>query len=516
MKKNIKKIFLLFFVSSLVACGNSHTTSGETEAIKGTDITFKAAGYTEGSDFKILRGKEVTIQATVLPKNATNRIVTWSSDNNDIEVTDIGDNKAKIKGWDVGEANVTVKTADYSEVLKVVCVTEIMPKSISVPTEVVELRDNTRMEVAVKVMPEDTTNQGINVSVSPLVTKKENNTNGMTYILQDEFFYIKELEADIDDTYKVNVVSQRDPTVKASFTVKIIPYDVETVTFTHLDPVISLNDPTYRMTPKYEPEVTTYLKSTFTSSNPEICDIDLNTGKLMPKQVGQATIRVTSEMSDSVYGETTVTVTNEPTKYLFRGFTKEMMDVLPTSTIVNQDMEFDKVAFAEWKAAFAEDTWYSHALDGGWAKWIVGQDYMDDNDQPDDDRMNTLVYNKVMVPDTASIAQFVFRSHLHPNDTSLLRILMVEDDYTIHDMTNGWIEFDQTYDKFINFDMTSYRGKALTWVIEQDQGYDIFDKDPDHCCGAKHLMFRAMRFDVEGVTITEDPFYELKDIHAGE
>ena len=63
--------------------------------------------------------------------------------------------------------------------------------------------------------------------------------------------------------------------------------------------------------------------------------------------------------------------------------------------------------------------------------------------------------------------------------------------------------------------MTTYRGKTLTWIIEQDQGYDIFDKDPDHCCGAKHLQFRAMRFDVEGVTITEDPFYELKDIHAG-
>ena len=515
MKKNRRIVLSLLSIFALVGCGSKPTPSGNSQTIVGTDITFKATGYTEGKDFKIIRGAEVTIQATVLPKNATNRVVTWTSDNDDVEVTDIGDNKAKIKGWDVGEANITVKTADYSEVLKVYCVTEILPKSISVPTEVVELRDNTRMEVNVHVMPEDTTNQGINVSVSPLTTKKENNTNGMTYILQDEFFYVKELEADIDDTYRVDVVSQRDPNIKASFTVKIIPYEVDTVTFTHLNPTVSLHDPTYRMTPKYEPEATTYLKSTFTSSNPEICDIDLNTGKLLPKQVGQTTIRVTSEMSDSVYGETTVTITDNPTDYLFRCFTKEMMDELPVSTIVNQDMEFDKVAFAEWKSAFSEDTWYGHALDGGWAKWIVGIDYIDDNDQPDDDRVNTLVYNKVMVPQEANIVQFVFRSHLHPEDTSLVRILMVEEDYTIHDMTNGWIEFDQTYDKFINFDMTGYRGKALTWIIEQDHGYDIFDKDPDHCCTCKHLQFRAMRFDVEGVTITEDPFYELKDIHAG-
>ena len=92
---------------------------------------------------------------------------------------------------------------------------------------------------------------------------------------------------------------------------------------------------------------------------------------------------------------------------------------------------------------------------------------------------------------------------------------MIEEDYTIHDMTNGWIEFDQTFDKFINFDMNTYKGKNLTWIIQQDQVYDIFDKNEEHCCKGVHLQFRQMRFDVEGVTITEDPFYELKDISEG-
>lgn len=515
MKKMFKKVMLFFFAVAVLAGCNDKPISSELPEVAATDIVFKASGYNEGKDFKVIRGQTVIVQATVYPKEATIRTVTWASNNYDLEVTDLGNNKAQLKVWDVGTFELTVTAGEYSEILPVFGVTEIMPQSISVPTEIVEVRENTRVEVDVKLLPEDATNPGINVTISPLVTAKPNNKNGLVYIDQDDVFYLKEMEAAIGDTYKVEVVSQRDPAVKASFTAEITPYDVESVTFTKTDVTVSLNDPTFRMTPKYEPEQTSYLRSTFSSLNPDICDIDPVSGKLLPKKVGVATVRATSEMSDDIYGDTTVTITAEPTDYLIRGFTKTTMDELPVSTIVNHDMEFNKVAFAEWKAGYSEDTWYSHALDGGWAKWIVGQDYWDDNNEPDDDRMNTMVYNKVRVPEEASLVQFVFRSHLHPNDTSLVRIVMIEEDYTIHDMTNGWIEFDQTFDKFINFDMNTYKGKNLTWIIQQDQVYDIFDKNEEHCCKGVHLQFRQMRFDVEGVTITEDPFYELKDISEG-
>lgn len=512
-RKNLILAAIFIFVSGLISgCSSTPTnpTSTETKYVAPTKISLKASGYQEGKEFKIIRDETITIQASVLPKEATNRTVSWKSDNPDIQVTDLGNNKATVKGWEVTTGNIIISVVNdnFSMTLPVTCVTEIMPASIRIPGEQVELKQNTRQQYDVKVLPEDATVRDYNVTISPVTTLKPGNDNGISAIKDDENFYLKEEEADIGDIYKVEVISARDNTIKNSFKVKIVPYLLEEISFKNEDITLSLKDPTYRMCPKFYPEKTSYLHATYESLNPDICDIETESGKLLPKKVGVATIKVTSVEQPEISNTTTVTINDNETEYLFRNFKSSYLDNLEAYVKDWQDMEFDKVSFAKWQNIQSEDTWYSHALDGGWSMWLCGQDYWDDNNCPDDDRANVMVYNKVHVPLEATKVQFVFRSHLHANDTSLLRMLMIDENKVVTDLTNGWLKFDNTYDRFINFDMTAYQGKDVTFVIQQDmEAGTIFTKDA--CCNGRFLMFRRMGFDVNNNPLIEDDAYNI-------
>ena len=58
---------------------------------------------------KLKVGEEFTLTATVMPADATNKEVTWSSDKADIATVD---NNGKVKGVKEGEATITVTTKD--------------------------------------------------------------------------------------------------------------------------------------------------------------------------------------------------------------------------------------------------------------------------------------------------------------------------------------------------------------------------------------------------------------------
>lgn len=511
-RKNLILVVVSLFASVLFTGCNPHNEQPSviTKYVAPTEISLKASGYQKGKDFKIIRDDTVTIQASVLPKEATNRTVSWKSDNPDIQVTDLGDNKATIKGWEVTTANITISVVndDFTMTLPVQCITEVMPTGIKVPGDKVELKQNTRQQYDVKVLPEDVTVKDYNVSVSPVTTLKPGNDNGISVIKDEENFYLKEEEADIGDIYKVEITSARNNTIKNSFNVEIVPYMLDEIKFKNEDITISLKDPTYRMCPKFYPEKTSYLHATYESLNPDICDIDPESGKLLPKAVGVATLKVTSVEQPEISNTTTVTVNNNETEYLFRNFKSSLLDDLEPYDKDWQNFETDAVSFARWLDIQSEDTWYSHALDAGWAKWLCGQDYWDDNNCPDDDRANVMVYNKLHVPQEATKVQFVFRSHLHANDTSLVRMLMIDENKNVTDLTNGWLKFDNTFDRYLNFDVTPYQGKNVTFVIQQDmEAGTIFTKDA--CCAGQFLMFRRMGFNVNDNPLIEDETHDI-------
>jgi len=82
----------------------------------------------------LFKGNEVVLSVTVEPANASNKQVSWSSSNNAVvEVTaDASDaSKAKVTAKDVGEATITVKTADGNKTALCLVKVAAVPINIS-------------------------------------------------------------------------------------------------------------------------------------------------------------------------------------------------------------------------------------------------------------------------------------------------------------------------------------------------------------------------------------------------
>lgn len=110
MKKAIKFVALAAFAATLsIACSKDATPSGgggkEEEK---PDQTVKVTGITLDKTFLSLKqGETATLKATVLPADATNKKVHWSSTNPNIYVSDAGEVHA---GANVGSTLIVVST----------------------------------------------------------------------------------------------------------------------------------------------------------------------------------------------------------------------------------------------------------------------------------------------------------------------------------------------------------------------------------------------------------------------
>lgn len=86
---------------------NAASTENTEESVKVTKITLnkKTAG--------LVKGKTVTLKATVTPDNASNKAVTWKSSNTKVATVD---NNGKVKALKLGKATITATAADGSGV----------------------------------------------------------------------------------------------------------------------------------------------------------------------------------------------------------------------------------------------------------------------------------------------------------------------------------------------------------------------------------------------------------------
>ena len=85
------------------------------EIVQPTSITLNP------TSLALIKGKSGTLTATVLPRNAADKTVTWSSSDKAIAIVD---SKGKVKGIDIGEATITAKTSNGIEATAQVSVKE--------------------------------------------------------------------------------------------------------------------------------------------------------------------------------------------------------------------------------------------------------------------------------------------------------------------------------------------------------------------------------------------------------
>ena len=102
-----KFLFVLAFLGFIVACSEKVNPD---DGGKPQDKVISVTGITlDITDVSIKAGETVVLSATIIPDNATNKSVKWSSSNDDVATVD---NNGKVTGIKEGSATITVTTVD--------------------------------------------------------------------------------------------------------------------------------------------------------------------------------------------------------------------------------------------------------------------------------------------------------------------------------------------------------------------------------------------------------------------
>ena len=220
---------------------------------------------------KLNTGESETLVATVIPENATNKKVIWSSDNPDIVSVD---EKGTLTAKSVGTTYILAKTEDGNKYAAcTVIVNPISVTGVSVkPSTTILVGDSEKLEAV--ITPENASNKNVFwTSDNPTVAyvNKDGNVSG-----------VKPGSATI-------TVTTEDGGRKAYCAVTVEPVRVTGVT---LEESTTIDDGTSKkLTPKIIPENATNKEVTWSSDNSETVSVDAG-GAIIAKKVGTATVTV--------------------------------------------------------------------------------------------------------------------------------------------------------------------------------------------------------------------------------
>lgn len=144
------------------------TTDGEFTATCTVSVTAKVpvTGVSVSPTSKTLnKGETVTLTATVSPSTATNKNVTWSSNNTSIATVD---STGKVTGIAAGTATITVTTADGGKTATSTITVNPTPVSgVSLDQSAISLKVGASQTLVATVTPEDADNKDVIWSCSP-------------------------------------------------------------------------------------------------------------------------------------------------------------------------------------------------------------------------------------------------------------------------------------------------------------------------------------------------------------
>ena len=234
-------------------------------------------------------GGTETLTATVSPKDAANKKVTWKSSNAAIASVDAN---GKVTGVKAGEATITVTTEDGGKTAT--CKVTVSDKEIKV-TGVKLNKSETSLLVGgnetltATVLPEDATNQN--------VTWKSDKPEIATVDANGKVTGVKAGEATI-------TVTTEDGGKTATCKVTVKPNLVSEITLAALAIYVGESK---AITATVKPDDATNKALTWTSSDETVATVDA-TGKVTGKKIGTATITATAQDGSGVSGSCTVTV----------------------------------------------------------------------------------------------------------------------------------------------------------------------------------------------------------------
>ena len=232
------------------------------------------------------KGKNYTLKATVYPKDATDKKVTWSSSNTGVLTVSNG----KITAKSIGSATVTVRTSN-GKTSKCVVKVEILPTSIKLNKSSVSIQKGKTCTLKATVSPNNATNKKVTWTSSD--TKVASVKNGT-------------VTAKGAGTAEITAKTSNGKTISCKVTVRIYPTSIK-LNKTSLS-LQKGKSATLKAT--ISPNNTTLKNVTWTTSNSNIAAV--KNGKITAKNIGTATI--TAKTSNGKTAVCKVTVKGLPTK----------------------------------------------------------------------------------------------------------------------------------------------------------------------------------------------------------
>ena len=270
---------------------------------------FRIKAYTDNSDIKtvavesvsldkteaVLKEKEtVKLNATVLPENADNKNVHFTSDNDAVAAVD---DNGLVTALSSGEAVITVITEDGKKTAKCKITVEkeiIQLKTITITNAPAELEKGAQVQLGIKYIPDNTTQaKSVEWKTSDASVAVVSSTGLVT--------------AKRTGTVTITAVSKADSSIQSKVTIKVLSH-ITDVTVTGPSGTL-YTDAKYKFTAKITPDDTTDNKTVIWSvSDSNIAQIATD-GTLSFKKAGTvdviATVKAT--LSNTVIKKLTVT-----------------------------------------------------------------------------------------------------------------------------------------------------------------------------------------------------------------
>ena len=270
---------------------------------------FRIKAYTDNSDIKtvavesvsldkteaVLKEKEtVKLNATVLPENADNKNVHFTSDNDAVATVD---DNGLVTALSSGEAVITVITEDGKKTAKCKITVEkeiIQLKTITITNAPAELEKGAQVQLGIKYIPDNTTqSKSVEWKTSDASVAVVSSTGLVT--------------AKKTGTVTITAVSKADSSIQSKVTIKVLSH-ITDVTVTGPSGTL-YTDTKYKFTAKITPDDTTDNKTVIWSvSDSNIAQIATD-GTLSFKKAGTvdviATVKATS--SNTIIKKLTVT-----------------------------------------------------------------------------------------------------------------------------------------------------------------------------------------------------------------
>ncbi|MDE5871450.1 MAG: Ig-like domain-containing protein, partial [Muribaculaceae bacterium] len=218
-------------------------------------------------------GETVTLQATVIPENATERTVTWTSDNEEVASVDTD---GKVTAISLGEATITATCGPVSATCKVTVVLTPV-ENVTLSAESLDLVEGETATLTATVAPADATDKTI--------TWTSDNDEVATVSADGEVTAVKAGTATITAT----TANGMSATCSVTVTAKII--DATDLILSQTTAELKVGE-TVTLGATVIPENTTDKTVTWTSDNEEVATVDAE-GKVTAISLGEATITAT-------------------------------------------------------------------------------------------------------------------------------------------------------------------------------------------------------------------------------